>query len=203
MKHLKYFEAKIKTPQELLSEYADDIVRVLPLYYNNHSTDSLHNQIDELIWECREAARLRDAEWNVDVLSEEVVRQLIDDLTDHVIAHQQWYVEKLLDIYYDCLPHTKHINKDKIEILKEIFLDYSDDGEISISKTSKFNDERYEVRLKLKDVFLKINFEEVLGRVKEFMGIEDYHVSATKDLITIEFFKPLSNGKEYAELEWQ
>ena len=199
MKYLKYFEAKIKTPQELLSEYSDDIVRVLPLYYNNYSTDSLHNQIDELIWECREADRLRgDAE----VLSEEVVRQLIDDLTGPGTFSVR-YIEKLLDIYYDCLPHTKHINKDKIEILKEIFLDYSDDGEISISKTSKFNDERYEVRLKLKDVFLKINFEEVLGRVKEFMGIEDYHVSATKDLITMEFFKPLSNGKEYAELEWQ
>jgi hypothetical protein len=35
------------------------------------------------------------------------------------------------------------------------------------------------------------------------MGIEDYHVSATKDLITMEFFKPLSNGKEYSDLEWQ
>lgn len=76
--------------------------------------------------------------------------------------------------------------------MKEIFLDYSDDGgEISISKSSKFNDERYEVRLKLKDVFLKINFEEVIGRVKEFMGIEDYHITGTKDLITILFWKPL------------
>jgi hypothetical protein len=195
MKYLKYFEAKIKNPQELLIEYADDIVRVLPLYYNNHSTDSLHNQIDELIWECRESDRLRGDD---EVLSEEVVRQLIEDLTGNF-----YIIEKLLDIYYDCLPHTKHINKDKIEILREIFLDYSDDGEISISKTSKFNDERYEVRLKLKDVFLKMNFEEVIGRVKEFMGIEDYHVSATKDLITMEFFKPLSNGKEYSDLEWQ
>ena len=76
--------------------------------------------------------------------------------------------------------------------MKEIFLDYSDDGEISISKTSKFNDERYEVRLELKDLFLKINFEEVIGRVKEFIGLEEYHVSATKDLITMEFYKPLS-----------
>jgi hypothetical protein len=192
MKHLKYFEAKRKTPQELLSEYADDIVRVLPLYYNNYSTDSLHNQIDELIWECREADRLRgDAE----VLSEEVVRTLINEILPYpgdANAHFQIRdVDKLLNIYYDCLPHTKHINKDKIEVLKEIFFDYSDDGEISISKTSKFNDERYEVRLKLKDVFLKINFEEVMGRVKEFTGIETYHITGTKDLITIELFKPL------------
>ena len=188
MKHLKYFESKKKNPQELLIEYADDIVRVLPLYYNNYSTDSLHNQIDELIWECREAARLRDAEWNVDVLSEEVVRQLIDDLTDHNTR----YVEKLLDIYYDCLPHTKHINKDKIEILREIFFDYSDEGgEILISKTAKFSDERYQVRLELENVFLKINFEEVVSRVKEFMGIESYHITGTNHLITIEFWKPL------------
>ncbi len=191
MKHLKYFEAKRKTPQELLTEYADDIVRVLPLYYNNYSTDSLHNQIDELIWECREADRLRGDD---EVLSEEVVRQLLEDLNDLLLPRVR-YIEKLLDIYYDCLPHTKHINKDKIEVLKEIFLDYSDDGgEISINKSSKFNDERYEVRLKLKDVFLKMNFEEVMSRVKEFMGIETYHITGTKDLITIEFiefWKPL------------
>ena len=189
MKFLKYFEAATymggsATPDELMVKYADDIVRVLPLYYNSHSTDSLHNQIDELIWDCREADRLRgDAE----VLSEEVVRQLIEDMRGNF-----YEIDKLLNVYYDCLPHTKHINKDKIEILKEIFLDYSDDGEISISKTSKFNDERYEVRLELKDLFLKINFEEVIGRVKEFIGLEEYHVSATKDLITMEFYKPLS-----------
>jgi len=183
MKHLKYFESKRKNPQELLDEYSDDIVRVLPLYYNNFSTDSLHNQIDELIWECREADRLRGDD---EVLSEEVVRQLIEDLTGNF-----YIIDKLLNIYYDCLPHTKNINKDKIEILKEIFLDYSDDGEISISKTAKFRDERYEVRLKLENVFLKINFEEVMGRIKEFTGIENYQITGTKDLITIEFYKDL------------
>jgi len=186
MKHLKYFEAKKKNYQELLDEYAEDIIRVLPLYYNNFSTDTLHNYIDELIWECREADRLRGDD---EVLSEEVVRVLIDEIKE---VAGSWSSSKLLDIYYDCLPHVKHINKDKVEVLKEIFLDYSDEGgEILISKTAKFRDERYEVRLELENVFLKINFEEVFGRVKEFMGIESYHITGTKDLITIEFWKPL------------
>lgn len=62
MRYLKYFESK-ENPEELMLKYADDIVRVLPIYYNSHSVDSLHNQIDELIWDCREADRLRgDAE---------------------------------------------------------------------------------------------------------------------------------------------
>ena len=76
MRFLKYFEAKEEL-KELLVKYTDYVIRVIPLYYNRHSTDMLHNEIDELIWDCREADRLRgDAE----ILTEEVIRQLILDL---------------------------------------------------------------------------------------------------------------------------
>jgi hypothetical protein len=194
MKYLKYFEAAKETPQKLMLKYADDIVRVLPLYYNSYSTDSLHNQIDELIWECREADRLRVDD---EVLSEEVVRQLIDDLTGPGTFSVR-YIEKLLDIYYDCLPHTKSIDVNIVKDIEEVFLDYSDMGEVKVEKTSKFNDNRYEVAITMKDIFFKINFEEVFGRIKD-LGFESYHVDGVKngssESMNISFWKPLPKDK--------
>ena len=195
MRFLKYFEAATymggsATPDELMVKYADDIVRVLPLYYNSHSTDSLHNQIDELIWDCREADRLRgDAE----VLSEEVVRQLIEDLRGNF-----YEIDKLLNIYYDCLPHTKSIDPNIEKDIEEVFLEYSDMGEVKVEKISQFNDNRYEVIVKMKDIFFKINFEEVFGRIKE-LGFESYHVDGVKngssESMNISFWKPLPKDK--------
>ena len=196
MRFLKYFEAATymggsATPDELMVKYADDIVRVLPLYYNSHSTDSLHNQIDELIWDCREADRLRgDAE----VLSEEVVRQLIEDLRGNF-----YEIDKLLNIYYDCLPYTKSIDPNIEKDIEEVFLEYSDMGEVKVEKISQFNDNRYEVTITMKDIFFKINFEEVFGRIKE-LGFESYHVDGVKngssESMNISFWKPLPKDKE-------
>ena len=192
MRFLKYFEAK-ETLKELLVKYTDDVVRVLPLYYNSHSTDNLHNEIDELIWDCREADRLRgDAE----VLTEEVIRQLILDL---LARSGDYDIDKLLNIYYDCLPHTKSIDPNIEKDIEEVFLDYSDMGEVNVSKVSKFSDNRYEVIIKMKDIFFKINFEEVFGRIKE-LGFESYHVDGVKngstEYMKIEFWKPLPNEEE-------
>ena len=190
MRYLKYFESK-ENPEELMLKYADDIVRVLPIYYNSHSVDSLHNQIDELIWDCREADRLRgDAE----ILAEEVVRQLIEDLTGDFYT-----IDKLLNVYYDCLPHTKSIDVNLEKDIEEIFLDYSDMGQVRVSKTSKFRDNRYEVTITMKDIFFKINFEEVFGRIKE-LGFESYHIDGVKkgstEYMKIEFWKPLPKEEE-------
>ena len=187
MRFLKYFEAKEEL-KELLVKYTDDVIRVIPLYYNRHSTDMLHNEIDELIWDCREADRLRgDAE----ILTEEVIRQLILDL---LTRPGDYDIDKLLNIYYDCLPHIKSIDPNIEKDIEEVFLDYSDMGQVSVSKISKFGDNRYEVTITIKDIFFKINFEEVFGRIKE-LGFESYHVDGVKngssEYMKIEFWKPL------------
>ena len=67
-------------------------------------------------------------------------------------------------------------------------------GQVSVSKISKFGDNRYEVTITIKDIFFKINFEEVFGRIKE-LGFESYHVDGVKngssEYMKIEFWKPL------------
>jgi hypothetical protein len=72
-------------------------------------------------------------------------------------------------------------------------------GKVEVSKTSKFNDDRYAVEIRMKNIFFQINFEEVFGRIKE-LGFESYHIDGVKngstEYMTIEFWKPLPNDDE-------
>jgi len=187
MRFLKYFEAKAEDPKERLIKYADDIVKVITTYYSTHTGD-LCEQIDEILWNTSNVDL--DGWENDGVLTEEMMRGVVEDYKG------SWdrEIEKLLDVYYDCKHFVKYVNKDLVEDIKEIFLDYSDMGKVEVSKTSKFNDDRYSVTIYMKDIFFKINFEEVFGRIKE-LGFESYHVDGIKngssENMTIEFWKPL------------
>ena len=187
MRFLKYFEAKAEDPKERLIKYADDIVKVITTYYSTHTGD-LCEQIDEILWNTSNVDL--DGWENDGVLTEEMMRGVVEDYKG------SWdrEIEKLLDVYYDCKHFVKYVNKDLVEDIKEIFLDYSDMGKVEVSKTSKFNDDRYSVTIYMKDIFFKINFEEVFGRIKE-LGFESYHVDGIKngssENMTIDFWKPL------------
>jgi hypothetical protein len=186
MRFLKYFESK-ETPEELILKYADDIVKVITTYYSTH-TGGLCNQIDEILWNTSNVDL--DGWENDGVLTEEMMRGVVEDYKGSWSRE----IEKLLDVYYDCKHFVKYVNKDLVEDIKEIFLDYSDMGKVEVSKTSKFNDDRYSVTIYMKDIFFKINFEEVFGRIKE-LGFESYHVDGIKngssENMTIDFWKPL------------
>jgi hypothetical protein len=192
MKFLKKFEAKSEDPEEKLIEYADDIVKVITTYYSTHTGD-LCDQIDEILWNTSNVDL--DGWENDGVLTEEMMRGVVEDYKG------AWdrEIEKLLDVYYDCIPFVKNLSKDLVEDIKEVFLDYSDLGQVEVSKTSKFNDDRYSVTIYMKDIFFKINFEEVFGRIKE-LGFESYHVDGVKngssESMNISFWKPLPKDKE-------
>jgi hypothetical protein len=187
MKFLKKFEAKSEDSKEKLIEYADDIVKVITTYYSTHTGD-LCDQIDEILWNTSNVDL--DGWENDGVLTEEMMRGVVEDYKGSWSRE----IEKLLDVYYDCKHFVKYVNKDLVEDIKEIFLDYSDMGKVEVSKTSKFNDDRYSVTIYMKDIFFKINFEEVFGRIKE-LGFESYHVDGIKngssENMTIDFWKPL------------
>ena len=190
MRYLKYFESN-KTSQEKLIEYADDIVKVITTYYSTHTGD-LCDQIDEILWNTSNVdLDVFFVRWENDgVLTEDMMRGVVEDYK----GASNRLIDNLLGVYYDCIPFVKHINKDLVEDIKEVFLDYSDMGQVEVSKNSKFNDDRYSVVIKMKDVFFHINFEEVFGRIKE-LGFENYSVNGVKngssENMTIEFWKPL------------
>jgi hypothetical protein len=187
MKFLKKFEAKSEDSKEKLIEYADDIVKVITTYYSTHTGD-LCDQIDEILWN---TSNVDLHGWENDgVLTEEMMREVVEDYKGAWSRE----IEKLLDVYYDCRHFVKHVNKDLVEDIKEVFLEYSDMGKVEVSKTSRLNDDRYSVKIYIKDILFKINFEEVLDRIKE-LGFEHYSIECVKngyiESMTIEFWKPL------------
>jgi|694.fasta_scaffold54553_6 hypothetical protein len=187
MKFLKKFEAKSEDSKEKLIEYADDIVKVITTYYSTHTGD-LCDQIDEILWNTSNVDL--DGWENDGVLTEEMMREVVEDYKGAWSRE----IEKLLDVYYDCRHFVKHVNKDLVEDIKEVFLEYSDMGKVEVSKTSRLNDDRYSVKIYIKDILFKINFEEVLDRIKE-LGFEHYSIECVKngyiESMTIEFWKPL------------
>ena len=192
MKFLKKFEAKSEDSKEKLIEYADDIVKVITTYYSTHTGD-LCEQIDEILWNTSNVDL--DGWENDGVLTEEMMRGVVEDYKG------SWdrEIEKLLDVYYDCRHFVKHVNKDLVEDIKEVFLEYSDMGKVEVSKTSRLNDDRYSVTIYIKDILFKINFEEVLDRIKE-LGFEHYLIECVKngyiESMTIEFWKPLPKDED-------
>ena len=192
MKFLKKFEAKSEDSKEKLIEYADDIVKVITTYYSTHTGD-LCDQIDEILWNTSNVDL--DGWENDGVLTEEMMRGVVEDYKGAWSRE----IEKLLDVYYDCRHFVKHVNKDLVEDIKEVFLEYSDMGKVEVSKTSRLNDDRYSVKIIMKDILFKINFEEVLDRIKE-LGFEHYYIESVKngyiESMTIEFWKPLPKDED-------
>ena len=191
MRYLKYFESR-ETSQEKLIEYADDIVKVITTYYSTHTGD-LCDQIDEILWNTSNVDL--DGWENDGVLTEEMMRGVVEDYKGAWSRE----IEKLLDVYYDCISFVKLVNKDLVEDIKEVFLEYSDMGKVEVSKTSRLNDDRYSVKILMKDILFKINFEEVLDRIKE-LGFEHYYIESVKngyiESMTIEFWKPLPKDED-------
>jgi hypothetical protein len=185
MRFLKYFESK-ETPKELLVKYADDIAKVLTTYYSTYIHGDLCDQIDEILWNSSNVDL--DGWENDGVLTEDMMKQVVEDYEGAWSRE----IEKLLDVYYDCIPFVKLVNLKKD--IEEVFLEYSDMGTVIVAKNSKFNDDRYEVNISVKDIFFHINFHEVFGRIKD-LGFESYHVDGVKngssEYMKIEFWKPL------------
>jgi hypothetical protein len=199
MKYIKYFEARLfnkakETDYDLIEKYEEDIIKVLSKYYATHTAD-LCDQIDELIWDSSEDAAERFEDNGNNIADEECIRLLVNDIKRGGATYNR-NAEKLIEIYYDCRPFVKLVSEDLTHKLQEIFYDYSDDAKaFRILKTSKFNDDRYEVHIAMKDIFFKINFEEVFGRIKD-LGFESYSVNGVKNGSTenmnLEFWKPLT-----------
>jgi len=190
MKYIKYFEAK-ETSYDLVEKYEEDIIKVLSKYYATHTAD-LCDQIDELIWSSSEDAseRLNDNENSI--ADEECIRILVNDIK----SGSNRDAETLLEIYYDCRTFVKLVSEDLTQKLQEIFYEYSDDAKsFRILKLSRYNDDRYEVHIEMKDIFLNISFEEVFGRIKD-LGFENYSVNGVKngssENMNLQFWRPLS-----------
>ncbi len=187
MKYLKHFESK-ETPEDLMVEYQDDIINVLSTYYNKYD-DNLTQQIDELLWNCEEANERNDDIGGIDA---ECIRIIIDDLKGTWDRN----INKMLDIYYDCRAILKSEKGDLMQDIKEIFADYEFVGKVRVKKSADRGDDRYTIDIDAQDVLLKLDFNEIINRVKDITGLEKISYQGSKDSIKLEFYKEYESSDE-------
>jgi len=191
MRYLKYFEAAKERPEDRMIEYQDDIIDVLSKYHDQYD-DSLSKQIDEIIWDSEDATNRFDEIGKID---DECIRILINDLKGSWDRN----INKLLDVYYDCRGVIKSEKGNIMQDLKEIFNDYEFVGKVRTSKSSDRGDDRYVVNIESDDILLKLDFNEIINRVKQITGLENISYSGTKDSISIEFYKELEKSEDEDE----
>jgi len=193
MKYLKHFESK-ETPESLMLEYKDDIIDVLSRYYSNYE-DELTSQLEEIIWDCGQ--EVSDRLDNTGTIDSETIRMAIDSLEG------SWSrsIQKLLDLYYDCRGVMKAEKGDIIQDIREIFADYEFIGKVKVGKSSNRNDDRYIIDINSDDVLLKLDFNEIINRVKSITGLENIDYQGTKDSIRMEFYKERESTEEEGEAQ--
>lgn len=181
MRYLKYFESK-ETPESLMIEYKDDIIDVLSRYYINYE-DNLTSELEEIVWDCGEEVSERFD--NTGTIDSECIRMVIDNL------YGSWSknIQKLLDLYYDCRGVMKAESGDIIQDIKEIFADYEFIGKVKVAKSSNRNDDRYIIDIDSVDVLIKLDFNEIINKVKNITGLENIEYQGSKDSIRLEFYK--------------
>lgn len=189
MKYLKLFESYIDD----LKKNRDDIIKVLSSYVKLYN-DGLVNELFELIWSESEEAGNR-IEDNGNEIDEESIRLLIDD-----VISSGWGADrvsrKIMDIYYDCNYNLAHNSVDVVETLKDIFVDYFDEGKAKIWKSSDKHDNRYIVLIDQIDVLLTLDFKEIMNRVKDLIKIKHLSYSGNGDQIKFEFYESYPDDED-------
>lgn len=177
MKYIKYFEAR--NFHEEVETDKEDIIKILTQYVKDYS-DYLTTKLYELMWSVSAEASDREDEFGMDG---ECVRMIVNDVFN------QRDCETLLNIYYDMNGILNGGGPEVIQDLNDIFADYNFNKEVKISRSSDRGDERYVIDINSKDIILKIDFIEIINRVKQLTGIEDVSYDGTKDHITLEFYR--------------
>jgi len=183
MKYLKAYESKSSHKKDILDN-KDDIIKVLADYYSIYD-DNITSEIEDLIWETDpSAARMQD----IDDIDEECIRLLLSNLD----SLWESGLKKILDIYNNC-KYFLDKRTSNIDDIKDIFLEYSDIGKVSVTKSSDKHDDRYVINIEVEDILMKIDFQEVLGRMRDIAGLSDYTYSGGFDNLIIEFYKKIND----------
>ncbi len=192
MKYLKLFESTTNRQKKLsddikeLKENREDIANVLIYYYDNFF-DNITNEIAEFVYNWGRGEDVADSFVNTDILTKEEIYDVIDNL----ISKRD--IDKFLTVYYDCC-YLYDTKDDKIQdYIKEVFLEYSDMGDITYSRLGNQDEDTYKVEINAKNIITEFIFSEVFGRLGD-AGFGNFKINAQKDnkseSLTITFSRP-------------
>jgi len=192
MKYLKLFESTTNRQKKLsddikeLKENREDIANVLIYYYDNFF-DNITNEIAEFAYNLGRGEDVADSFTNTDILTKEEIYEVIDNLIN------KRDISKFLDVYYHCCSFYD-TKDDKIQdYIKEVFLEYSDMGDITHSRLGDRHEDTYKVEINAKNIITEFIFSEVFGRLGD-AGFGNFKINAQKDnkseSLTITFSRP-------------
>lgn len=188
MKYLKLFETLSDDIKEL-KENKEEIANVLIYYYDNFF-DNNSEEIAKFVYNYGRDEDIADSFVNTDILTKEEIYEAIDNL----ISPSTWLnIRIFLELYYDCY-HLYYTKDDKIQnYIKEVFLEYSDMGEITYSRLSDQDNDTYKVEINAKNVITEFIFAEVFGRLSD-VGFSNFKINGKKnnkqESLTITFSRP-------------
>ncbi len=189
MMYIKPFFESISYINELVND-RDEIIQVLTNYCKLYA-DSTTEKIWEIIWDFVDEDI--DLE-SLDIITSEVITNMVDNL---IRSSRERECRVLIELYYDCCGSMENDNSEVIENIKDIFSDYLDDKKVgSFYKTSDKSDNRYVIEIKKENIMTSIDFNEIMGRIDDFVKVDGFDYYGNRNFIKFEFYF-LNSNNEY------
>lgn len=185
MKYLRPFFESLSSIEELRKD-RDDIIRVLTRYCELY-LDSNTEKMWEFAWDIGNDFLDEDVIESADKMSNEIVTAIVDSTIQY---NKERSARNLLELYYDCDFALGGDSDDITSNIQDIFSDYLDDKKTAtFYKTNDKYDNRYVVEISKDNIMTSIDFNEIMGRIDDFVNMDGVEYSGNRDFIKFEFYK--------------
>lgn len=186
MKYLKpFFESSRRTMYNEMRENRDEIIKVLTKYCDLY-LDSNTERLWEFAWDISDEFITQDEIDSADKMNNRIITAIVDDLISH---NSERASRSLMELYYDCNYALGKNSDDVVDNIRDIFSEYLDDKKATFYKTSDRHDNRYVVEIKQDNILKSLDFNEIMGRIEQFVGLEQINYSGNNHFIKFEFFE--------------
>lgn len=204
MIYLKYFENKDHDNLQFIESEKLNIAKTIYNYYKafvkNVNIINIEDLIIELTWNYQDNDQYDDLVWDYNPNTDQIDVTIANIclLIETVVGNNNIRdINTILELYNNIKDiDISDKEADYTDKLKEIFLDYSDIGEVKIRRDIKRNFNgttgkttnaiSYVIKIDCKEIFLKIDFIEVLGRIGEYTKLYKHSIKGSNDFIRIE-----------------
>ena len=184
MKYLKPFFESHSYSTELKKD-RDDVIRVLTQYCDLY-LDSNTEKLWEFAWGVSDEFITDDEIESADKMDKRIITAIVDDLISH---NSERAARTLMELYYDCNYALGKNSDEIVDNIRDIFSEYLDDKKATFYKTSDKYDNRYVVEITLDNILQTLDFNEIMGRIEQFVGLEQVNYSGNNHFIKFEFFE--------------
>jgi hypothetical protein len=184
MKYLKPFFESFSYIDEL-SEHRDDVIRVFTEYSELY-IDSNTERLWEFAWDITSDDITEEEIESADKMTNRIVTAIVDDIISH---NNERSSRSLMELYYDCNYALGKNSIDVVDNIRDIFAEYLDDKKASFYKSSDKYDNRYIVEIKQDDILKTLDFNEIMGRIDDLVGLPQVNYSGNNHFIKFEFFE--------------